>query len=34
LTAGSNTFTCKYKNTGAGTANFRNRRISVVNMGS
>jgi len=35
LTAGSNTFTIKYKNSGGGaTASFANRTITVVNMGS
>jgi|LakMenEpi13Sep09_1017268.scaffolds.fasta_scaffold00934_3 hypothetical protein len=34
LTAGSNTFTLKYKNEGSGTADFRYRKISVVDMGS
>ncbi len=34
LTAGSNTFTLKYKNEGTGTADFRYRFISVVDMGS
>ena len=34
LTAGSNTFTLKYKNEGSGTADFRYRFISVVDMGS
>ena len=33
LTAGSNTFTSKYKVTG-GTGTFRNRGIIVLNMGS
>jgi hypothetical protein len=34
LTAGSNTFTLKYKNEGSGTANFRYRRVTVIDMGS
>lgn len=33
LTAGSNTFTAKYKTSG-GTSYFRNRNIIVINMGS
>ena len=34
LTAGSNTFTLKYRATAAGTASFAYRVISVVDMGS
>lgn len=34
LTAGSNTFTLKYKDAGGGTTYFNNRSISVVNLGS
>lgn len=33
LTAGSNTFTCKYK-ASSGTASFYNRRIYVMDLGS
>ena len=33
LTAGSNTFTAKYRNTG-NTAGFINREICVINLGS
>ena len=33
LTAGSNTFTLKYKTNG-GTSNFQNRHVTVVDMGS
>jgi hypothetical protein len=33
LTAGSNTFTAKYRTTG-GTAVFRSRSIVVIDMGS
>jgi hypothetical protein len=33
LTAGSNTFTMKYKTSG-GTANFSNRQIIVIDLGS
>jgi hypothetical protein len=33
LTAGSNTFTAKYRNTG-NTAGFQNREICVINLGS
>ena len=32
LTAGSNTFTAKYKASAAGTAVFKNRRIFVINL--
>jgi hypothetical protein len=34
LTAGSNTFTMKYKDAGGGTTYFNNRSISVLNLGS
>lgn len=34
LTAGSNTFTTKYRRANTGTATFSNRRISVIDMGS
>ena len=34
LTAGSNTFTAKYKASGAGTPSFNNRSIVVIDMGS
>ena len=34
LTAGSNTFTMKYKSNSQGTANFGGRKIMVVDMGS
>jgi len=34
LTAGSNTFTAKYARITAGTANFTNRRITVIDLGS
>jgi hypothetical protein len=34
LTAGSNTFTMKYKDAGGGTTYFNDRSISVVNLGS
>jgi hypothetical protein len=34
LTAGSNTFTAKYQSDSGGTANFSNRTISVIDMGS
>jgi hypothetical protein len=33
LTSGSNTFTIKYR-AGGGTANFYNREITVIDMGS
>ena len=34
LTAGSNTFTSKYSVSGAGTGQFSNRKITVIDMGS
>lgn len=34
LTAGSNTFTAKYKAESPSTANFENRSISVIDLGS
>jgi hypothetical protein len=34
VTAGSNTFTAKYRTTGTGTANFLNREICVIDLGS
>jgi len=34
LTAGSNTFTCKYKIDTSGTATFKDRIITVIDMGS
>jgi hypothetical protein len=34
LTAGSNTFTMKYRTESGATANFENRQITVINMGS
>jgi hypothetical protein len=34
LTAGSNTFTMKFKATGGNTANFGDRTITVIDMGS
>jgi hypothetical protein len=34
LTAGSNTFTMKYKDAGGGTSYFANRTISVIDLGS
>lgn len=34
LTAGSNVFTAKYVRHNAGTAQFQNRKIHVINMGS
>jgi len=34
LTAGSNTFTCKYRQDGSSTGYFQDRVISVVDMGS
>jgi hypothetical protein len=34
LTAGSNTFTLKYRQNGGGTAEYRNREIIVIDLGS
>ena len=34
VTAGSNTFTSKYKTSAAGTGNFGDRQISVIDLGS
>jgi hypothetical protein len=34
LTAGSNTFTMRYRQNGGGTAYFKNRQITVIDMGS
>jgi len=34
VTAGSNTFTAKYRTTGVGTANFLDREICVIDLGS
>lgn len=34
VTAGSNTFTCKYKTSAAGTAYFSDRQICVIDLGS
>jgi hypothetical protein len=34
VTAGSNTFTAKYRTTGTGTANFLDREICVIDLGS
>jgi len=34
LTAGSNTFTMKYKGANTSTVNYSNRQISVITMGS
>lgn len=34
LTAGSNTFTVKYRSVGGGTTGFQNRSIFVMDMGS
>jgi len=34
VTAGSNTFTAKYRSASGGTANFANRNIIVIDLGS
>jgi hypothetical protein len=34
VTAGSNTFTAKYRKSNSGTATFYNRQISVIDLGS